>query len=167
MWELSSRVVTSDFDEPVRGEIHNFALPRNLLLLREIGLAIAAATGPQIMSALRFKEGEREFVRFRRIFAVAFVLQNLRLRNRVWARSDAHFPLKASGTSPAQELLCSKTAMMALCVFLVLAMPENIYAAIKRIAFGGHVSGPKDLLLRLPLQLILSSWVYWFAVRQS
>ena len=61
----------------------------------------------------------------------------------------------------------SKTAGMALCVFLVLVTPANIYGAIKRIALGGHVSGPKYLLLRLPLQLILFSWVYWFAVRQS
>jgi uncharacterized membrane protein len=59
----------------------------------------------------------------------------------------------------------SRIAGAALGVFLVLVTPANIYAAIKRIDFGGHVAGPKYLLLRLPLQLLLLSWVYWFAVR--
>ncbi len=53
----------------------------------------------------------------------------------------------------------------ALIVFLVLIFPSNIYAAWERVDFGGHAAGPGYLLVRLPLQLFLIGWVYWFAVR--
>jgi len=59
----------------------------------------------------------------------------------------------------------SKAAGIALCVFLVLVTPVNVYAAIKKVNFGGHAAGPRYLLLRLPLQLVLLIWIYWFAVR--
>ena len=54
----------------------------------------------------------------------------------------------------------------ALCVFLLLIVPSNIYAAWQRVDFGGHAAGPVYLLVRIPLQLFLIGWVYWFAVRQ-
>jgi len=59
----------------------------------------------------------------------------------------------------------SRAAGVALCVFLVLVTPLNVYAAIQRIDFGGHVAGPRYLLARLPVQLILLLWTWWFAVR--
>lgn len=60
---------------------------------------------------------------------------------------------------------CSKMAGLVICVFLVLVTPVNIHAAIKRVDFGGHGTGPRYLALRLPLQLVLLLWTYWFAVR--
>jgi len=50
-------------------------------------------------------------------------------------------------------------------VFLVLVTPLNIYAALKRVDFGGHAAGPIYLLVRLPLQAALMMWTYWFAIR--
>lgn len=55
---------------------------------------------------------------------------------------------------------------LALCVFLLLLLPSNVYAACQRVDFGGHGAGPVYLLVRIPLQLFLIGWVYWFAVRQ-
>lgn len=52
-----------------------------------------------------------------------------------------------------------------LCVFLIAILPANIYAAIQRVDFGGHNMGPKYLFARVPLQLFLIGWVYWFTVR--
>ena len=60
---------------------------------------------------------------------------------------------------------CSRIAAIAICVFLVLVTPVNVHAAIKRVDFGGHAAGPRYLALRLPLQLVLLIWTYWFAVR--
>ena len=59
----------------------------------------------------------------------------------------------------------SKVAGFAICAFLVLVTPVNVHAAIKRVDFGGHVAGPRYLALRLPLQLALLLWTYWFAIR--
>lgn len=58
-----------------------------------------------------------------------------------------------------------KIAGGALCIFLGLVSPVNVHAAIKRIDFGGHRAGPRYLWVRLPLQLLLLGWTYWFAVR--
>jgi uncharacterized membrane protein len=58
-----------------------------------------------------------------------------------------------------------RAAGIAICIFLVLVTPLNVFAAIKKIDFGGHAAGPRYLLLRLPLQFVLLAWTYWFAVR--
>lgn len=50
-------------------------------------------------------------------------------------------------------------------LFLFLATPLNIYAAFKRISFGGHGQGPTYLWVRIPLQILLMTWIYWFSVR--
>ncbi len=50
-------------------------------------------------------------------------------------------------------------------IYLIAIFPSNIYAAIQRIPFGGHSIGPRYLFVRLPLQLLLILWTYWFAVR--
>jgi uncharacterized membrane protein len=60
----------------------------------------------------------------------------------------------------------SRHVGLALCVFLLLIVPSNIYAAWQRIDFGGHAAGPVYLLVRIPLQLFLIGWVYWFTVRK-
>jgi uncharacterized membrane protein len=59
----------------------------------------------------------------------------------------------------------SRCAGVVLCLFLVAILPSNIYAAFQRVDFGGHAMGPKYLLIRIPLQLFLIGWIYWFAVR--
>jgi uncharacterized membrane protein len=60
----------------------------------------------------------------------------------------------------------SRRTGIVLCVFLILSLPSNVYAAIKRVDFGGHAAGPVYLLVRIPLQLFLIGWVYWYCVRR-
>lgn len=50
------------------------------------------------------------------------------------------------------------------CAFLVLVLPSNIDSAFRRVPFGGHEAGPIYLLVRIPLQILLIVWIYWFAV---
>ena len=54
-----------------------------------------------------------------------------------------------------------------LCIigYLIVIFPSNIYAASHRTPFGGHSIRPRYLFVRLPLQLLLIWWTYWFAVR--
>jgi uncharacterized membrane protein len=54
-----------------------------------------------------------------------------------------------------------------LCAFLVLVLPTNIESAIRRVPFGGHSAGPVYLLVRIPFQLALIGWVYWFAIHDN
>jgi len=61
----------------------------------------------------------------------------------------------------------AKVAGIVLCAFLVLVTPVNIHAAIRRVEFGGHAAGPQYLAVRLPLQLALLLWTYWFSVRSG
>ena len=58
----------------------------------------------------------------------------------------------------------SRSAGVVLCLFLVAVLPSNIYAAFQRVDFGGHGMGPKYLFIRVPLQLFLIGWIYWFVV---
>ncbi|HEU5078301.1 MAG TPA: hypothetical protein VFT72_03775 [Opitutaceae bacterium] len=51
--------------------------------------------------------------------------------------------------------------------FLVLALPLNVYSAYARVDFGGHGFGPRYLIVRIPLQLLLIGWNYWFVLRRS
>jgi uncharacterized membrane protein len=60
----------------------------------------------------------------------------------------------------------SRYTGIALSIFLLLVLPSNVYAAFQRVDFGGHAAGPAYLLVRVPLQLFLIGWIYWFAVRQ-
>ena len=62
--------------------------------------------------------------------------------------------------------LCRLTGICVI-AFLILVLPTNIYAAINRIEMGGHSMGPPYLFIRIPLQLILIIWTYWFAVRKA
>ena len=61
----------------------------------------------------------------------------------------------------------SRQTGILLCIFLLLILPSNIYAAVQRVDFGGHGAGPIYLLVRVPLQLFLIGWIYWFAIRQN
>jgi uncharacterized membrane protein len=55
----------------------------------------------------------------------------------------------------------------ALIVMLLLFLPVNVHAALHRIGMGGHLWGPIYLLIRVPLQLLLVGWTWWFAVRRA
>jgi uncharacterized membrane protein len=50
---------------------------------------------------------------------------------------------------------------------LVLFFPMNIYGALNHIPHGGHTWGPLYLLVQGPLQLIIITWIYWFAIRKQ
>ncbi len=50
---------------------------------------------------------------------------------------------------------------------LVLFLPANIYAALNRVGMGGHLWGPVYLLVRVPLQIVLVGWAYWFVGRRQ
>ncbi|CAL1520472.1 hypothetical protein [Chitinophaga sp. MM2321] len=57
-----------------------------------------------------------------------------------------------------------------LIVFFILILPANIYAAIKHIdlekgTYGGP--GPNYLWFRIPMQLFLIAWVYYFSISSS
>jgi len=68
----------------------------------------------------------------------------------------------------AAGLLVSSTYRLSgtcLILFMLAVLPTNIYAALKRVDMGGHGQGPRYLLVRVPLQLVLMIWTYWFAVR--
>jgi uncharacterized membrane protein len=54
-----------------------------------------------------------------------------------------------------------------ICAFLIAVFPANVHAALQRVEFGGHEAGPTYLLVRLPLQLLLIGWTYWFAIRPT
>ncbi len=49
--------------------------------------------------------------------------------------------------------------------FLLAIFPSNICPAMRRIDVGGHSAGPRDLLVRAPLQVLLMLWIYWFVIR--
>lgn len=49
--------------------------------------------------------------------------------------------------------------------FLIAVLPSNVSAAMRRVDFGGHRAGPVYLLARVPLQLLLMAWTYWFVIR--
>lgn len=49
--------------------------------------------------------------------------------------------------------------------FLAAVFPVNVSAAARRVDFGGHGAGPRYLLVRAPLQILLMAWAYWFAAR--
>jgi uncharacterized membrane protein len=59
----------------------------------------------------------------------------------------------------------SRLAGICLILFMLAVLPSNVYAALKRVDMGGHGEGPRYLLVRVPLQLLLMAWAYWFAVR--
>jgi uncharacterized membrane protein len=59
----------------------------------------------------------------------------------------------------------SRLVGLAIIGFLIAVFPSNVYAALRRVDFGGHSTGPRYLIIRAPLQLLLILWTYWFMVR--
>ena len=68
-------------------------------------------------------------------------------------------------------LLLNKTrwiTSLLLIAFFISIMPSNIYAALKHLniekaTFDGP--GPEYLWLRIPLQLLFISWIYYFGIK--
>lgn len=63
-----------------------------------------------------------------------------------------------------------QTTAWLLIIFFVLILPANINAASKHIDYQkGSYEGPGAgyLWFRVPLQLLFTGWVYWFALRAS
>lgn len=57
-----------------------------------------------------------------------------------------------------------RLAAWSLILFLIGVLPSNIYAAINHVEFGAHSEGPIYLLLRIPFQLFLMGWTYYFGI---
>ena len=54
-----------------------------------------------------------------------------------------------------------------LLIMLVAFLPVNVYSAVNKVPMGGHAWGIGYLLIRIPLQLAIIAWVYWFAIRAT
>ena len=54
----------------------------------------------------------------------------------------------------------AKPTGLCLILMLVGVFPSNVYAALNRVPYGGHESGPVYLLVRLPFQVMLIVWTY-------
>ncbi len=59
-----------------------------------------------------------------------------------------------------------RTAGWAVIVFLIAVFPANISGALRHLPLGGH-DAPHYLWFRVPVQLLLIGWTYYFAVRQA
>lgn len=60
-----------------------------------------------------------------------------------------------------------RTAAKIAFTMLVVFFPANVYGALNSVDFGGHALGWIYLLVRLPLQLLLLFWAYWFGFRRA
>ena len=59
-----------------------------------------------------------------------------------------------------------RTTGWAVIVFLIAVFPANISGALRHLPLGGH-DAPHYLWFRVPVQLLLIGWTYYFAVRQA
>jgi uncharacterized membrane protein len=59
----------------------------------------------------------------------------------------------------------ARLASMALILFLLGVLPANIYGAFNQVDFGAHALGPVYLLARIPFQVFLMGWAYYFGIR--
>ncbi|GAA5509038.1 hypothetical protein Rcae01_04507 [Novipirellula caenicola] len=60
------------------------------------------------------------------------------------------------------------TAAVAVLVMLMAFLPVNIYSAWVEAPVGGHQWGISYLILRIPLQLFIAGWVwYWLLSRRT
>lgn len=59
----------------------------------------------------------------------------------------------------------SRLASTLLIVFFVLVLPANIAGSLKSVNFGGMEYGPWYLLFRVPMQIFLIWWTWYFGLR--
>ena len=70
----------------------------------------------------------------------------------------------------AVGLLWDKTSRLAsimLIVFFIAVLPANIAGSLKQVNLGGMEYGAIYLLFRIPFQIFLIWWVYYFGLRQK
>lgn len=58
-----------------------------------------------------------------------------------------------------------RLASLALIAFLLGVLPSNIYGAINHVDVGAHAAGPVYLLARVPFQVFLMGWAYYFGLK--
>lgn len=58
-----------------------------------------------------------------------------------------------------------RLASVALILFLIGVLPANVYAAINSVDFGAHALGAVYLLARVPFQLFVIGWAYYFGIK--
>jgi uncharacterized membrane protein len=58
----------------------------------------------------------------------------------------------------------ARLASIALILFLLGVLPANIYGAFNQVDFGAHALGPVYLLTRIPFQVFLMGWAYYFGI---
>ena len=80
----------------------------------------------------------------------------------VYATGVLEFVVAMAVLVPRTRLAAGVAILLLLIVFL----PVNVYAALNRVGMGGHEWGPVYLVVRVPVQLLLIGWVWWYAVRQ-
>jgi len=145
--------------------MQNVAIILTLLLLPYLALSLAGIPGilcGRIGVALVFVfTGLGHFVR---TSAMAQMLPNGVPMRVPLVRASGVFELLAAGAILVPR--ASRLTGVLLCIFLLVILPSNIYAAFKRVDFGGHGAGPVYLLVRVPLQLFLIGWIWWFTVRR-
>jgi uncharacterized membrane protein len=61
----------------------------------------------------------------------------------------------------------AKFVGLLLCGFLVVVLPANIDSAVRCVPFGGHSAGSPYLIARIPLQILLFGWIWWFTIPYS
>lgn len=59
----------------------------------------------------------------------------------------------------------AKMTSVALILFFVLILPANIIGSMKRVELGGMENGPSYLYFRIPFQMLLIWWAYYFGIR--
>ena len=61
----------------------------------------------------------------------------------------------------------SRLAAIMMIIFFVAVLPANIAGSLKQVNLGGMEYGPAYLLFRVPLQIFLIWWAYYFGVKKS
>lgn len=59
--------------------------------------------------------------------------------------------------------LTKRSAATGLILLLLAVFPANIFVAVNNVQLGGFMNYPVYQWLRLPMQLVLISWVWWSA----
>ncbi len=61
----------------------------------------------------------------------------------------------------------SRLAAVMLVIFFIMILPANIAGSFKRVELGGMEYGPVYLWFRVPFQLFLIWWTWYFGIRKS
>lgn len=130
----------------------------SLFTRREVDLRTAAAVG---LTALFIFTGVGHFIQTEPMSQMLppWVPERVLL---VYLTGVLEFTIAAGFVIRRSRQLTGRVAATILVVFF----PANIYAALNQIPMGGHEWGPVYLLIRVPLQLAILLWVYWFTIKQ-